>query len=243
MNLIVDKLHVSGLDQGQGQVALILHGWGNDHRTLKRLSDGLPSYRVVAPDLPGFGGSQPPSSAWDTRQYAQFIADLLVKLDIKQVDLLIGHSFGGRISLELAGRKMIDIKRLVLIASHGLPEPASVKGKGLAALAKVGKIMPVRVRQAAARRVGSADYQAAQGVMKETFKQVITQDATTQAKSVTIPTLLIYGANDETTPPGMARKLSELIGGSQLEIVADAGHHPHIDQPQKVLRLIQEFTS
>lgn len=241
MNLIVDGLHISGLDQGQGPVALLLHGWGNDHRALIPVAGGLKGYRVIIPDLPGFGGSQPPNEAWGVEGYAQFCRDLLAKLAVDKIDVLIGHSFGGRISLVLAGEKMLPIEKMVLLSSHGLPESSSPKLSMLKALAKVGRLAPKPIRRVAARKLASTDFLEARGIMKEVFKRVIAQDATSQASAVDCPTLLIYGERDSVTPPDMGRRLHGLIAGSQLELIEEAGHHPHEHDIGRVNQLIRKF--
>jgi len=241
MNLVVDNLHVSGLDEGSGKAALLLHGWGNDHDTFEGVASQLKGYRVIAPDLPGFGTSQPPPEAWGAEEYARFVVELLDKLEVKKVDLLIGHSFGGRIAVVLAGDKLVSIGKLVLLASHGLPEPKTAKGMGVGLLARFGRAAPASIRRPIGARLASADYRAATGVMQEVFKKVISQDATRQAKLIACPTLLIYGSKDTTTPPELARRFQNLIPGSKLSILADAGHHVHQDQPAQTLKLIKDF--
>lgn len=241
MNLIVRGLHVAGSDSGHGPVALLLHGWGTDHTSLMNLAPTLAGYRVLAPDLPGFGGSQPPTEAWDVVAYAKFVIDLLEKAGIQELDLLLGHSFGGRIALELVGRDMLKPKKLVLLASHGLPEKLTPRQKALAAGARFGKLLPQSLRQRIGGRFGSPDYRATSGVMRQIFKNVIAQDATNSARNIHVPTLFIYGAVDDTTPPSMGHALHERVEGSRLEVVDQAGHYVQIDQPEVVNQLVKEF--
>lgn len=241
MNLVVDDLHVRGSDEGSGKAALLLHGWGNDHSSFNGLAETLSGYRLIAPDLPGFGGSQPPPSAWGVADYAQFVSHLLDKLEIKRLDLLIGHSFGGRIALELAGSGRLEPGKLVLMSSHGLPEPRTAKSVGIGLLARLGKVLPASVRGRFGAKLASADYQAASGVMRDVLKKVISQDATERARAINLPTLLIYGSEDEVTPPAMGRRLAGLINGAELAIVPEAGHFVHLEQPTRTGRLIKDF--
>lgn len=239
--MIVNGLHISGVDQGKGPVALLLHGWGNDHKALLLIASELKGYRVIIPDLPGFGGSQPPKEAWGVEEYAQFCLDLLAKLEVDKIDILIGHSFGGRISLVLAGQNMLPIEKMILLSSHGLPEPSNPKASMLKLLAKIGKLAPAPLRRAAGRRLASTDFLKSSGIMREVFKRVITQDATGQARAVGCPTLLIYGEQDNVTPPDMGRRLHSLIAGSQLELIEGAGHHPQEHDIERVNQLIRKF--
>ena len=241
MNIIVNGLHVTGRDEGAGGTILLLHGWGNDHTVFDALSKELTGFRIIAPDLPGFGGSQPPQEPWDVDRYAEFVKGMLAKLDISKVDALIGHSFGGRIGLVLAGKHLLDIDKLVLLASHGLPETATLKGSAISTAAKIGKIMPSGIRNKVGKRWRSADYSAAEGVMKDTFKLVINQDATDEAKAISSETLLIYGSDDSTTPLEMGQQLHSLINGSRMEIIEGGGHHLLSDSPAQAARIIKEF--
>lgn len=241
MNFIVRGLHVAGSDSGRGPVALLLHGWGTDHSSLRSIAPALTNYRIVAPDLAGFGASQPPTEAWDIVAYAKFVVDLLEKAGIRDVDILLGHSFGGRIALELVGRDMLEPKKLILLSSHGLPERLTVRQKALTAGARLGKLLPQSLRQRVGARLGSPDYRATSGVMRQIFKNVIAQDATDSARNIRVPTLFIYGAADDTTPPSMGRALHELVEGSRLEVIGQAGHYVQVDQPEVVNRFVKEF--
>lgn len=248
MQLIVDGLHITGSDTGKGPVALLLHGWGSDHKTFTPLLPALAGYRVVAPDLPGFGGSQPPPEAWSVRDYAEFTSSLLKKLKITEVDLLIGHSFGGRISLEMLGLNLVPCRQAVLLASHGLPESASLKRSSVKILAKTGKVLtaawPESTRNTLRRRLyrlaGSEDYLNS-GVMKDTFVKIINQDATELASQIKSPVKLIYGDQDQTTPIRLGQRLEQLIPAAKLVVVSGAGHYVHIDQPQAVMSELNQL--
>jgi len=241
MDVIVNGLHVKGANIGRGPVALLLHGWGGDHKTILDLKSALPGHRIVAPDLPGFGGSQLPSEAWGVERYGEFIADLLDKLKIKQVDIIIGHSFGGRIALELVGNGRVIPNKLILLASHGLPERRSLGSRLLGLAANIGHVLPPTWRSAVGRRFRSEDYRATAGIMSQVFLNVIAQDATKAAGRIKTDTLLVYGLDDKTTPTDMGRRFNDLITGSRLELVEQAGHYVHLDQPQRVGELIKEF--
>lgn len=241
MDVIVNGLHVKGTDSGRGPVALLLHGWGGDHKTIVDLKSALPGHRIIAPDLPGFGGSQPPGEAWGIERYGEFIIDLLHKLNVKQTDILVGHSFGGRIALDLVGNGRATPNQLILLASHGLQERRTLGSRLLGLAANLSHVLPAAWRTAVGRRFRSEDYQATTGVMSQVFLNVIAQDATQAASRIQTKTLLIYGLDDKTTPPDMGRRFNRLIVGSRLELVEGAGHYVHLDQPERVAKLIKEF--
>lgn len=139
-------------------------------------------------------------------------------------------------------------KKLILLASHGLPEPKTLRSTVSTLLAKLGKagtfFLPEGIKSKLRRRLysfaGSDDYLNS-GVMRETFLRVIKQDVSEQASSITASTLLLYGENDTTTPPALGRRLAELIPSSKLIVIPEAGHHIHLDQSQKVIRYITEW--
>lgn len=243
MNLIVQNLHVAGQDSGKGPAVLFLHGWGTDHKSLLSLTPVFGSYRVIAPDLPGFGGTEAPPVAWSVSDYAVFVRELLDKLNIEKINVVIGHSFGGRIAIQLLGNGLIAADKVVLLASHGLPESKNTRSNTLNLLARVAKVLPASWRERAGSRFRSDDYRATNGVMRQVFQKVITQDGSKSASQITIPTLLIYGQQDTTTPPAMGLQFKQLIKGSQIEVIAQAGHYVYLDQPEQVNRLIKEFIS
>jgi pimeloyl-ACP methyl ester carboxylesterase len=77
--------------------------------------------------------------------------------------------------------------------------------------------------------------------MQETFKQTVRQDVQEEASQLKLPTLLIYGQNDRATPPLYGEIYQQLIKGAKLQIVPDAGHFVHHDQPAQSMELIREF--
>ena len=79
--------------------------------------------------------------------------------------------------------------------------------------------------------------------MQETFKNIVSEDVSDDAKNITIPTLLIYGQQDDQTPPTIGLKYHELIQGSDIEIVGNAGHFVQLDQSQIVGDIIRKFIS
>ncbi|GAC1500147.1 MAG: hypothetical protein NVS1B10_03500 [Candidatus Saccharimonadales bacterium] len=75
----------------------------------------------------------------------------------------------------------------------------------------------------------------------ETFKKTVAQDVQSDAKNIKIPTLLIYGQNDDAVPVADGRHYNHLIMDSKLEVLAGSGHFVHIDKTQEVNKLITEF--
>ena len=143
----------------------------------------------------------------------------------------VGHSFGGRVGIQLASRHPDAVSRAGLIAAAGLPrqrsglEQARLKGrvwtyKALKRLAPLAGVSEDDLR----RRFGSADYQNA-GAMRDIFLEVIREDLTDVARRITCPVHLIYGAADTETPPEIGERLARLIPGANLTVLDGLDHY------------------
>jgi pimeloyl-ACP methyl ester carboxylesterase len=241
MQLIVNNLVTSYSLVGEGPVVVFLHGWGADGENLRSLAPAFPKHQCLLLDLPGFGGSQTPPGAWGVSEYAAFVRAALQKLDIEHVRAVCGHSFGGRIALELVGSGGLVPDKLILLSSHGLPEPKTNKTRLTELLARLSRPLPKRWRRAVGARLASADYAATSGVMRDVFKKVIVQNVKETARQITVPTLLVYGQDDEVTPVAFGQQLAQIITGAQLSIIPAAGHYVYLDQPKLVKQQIGAF--
>lgn len=247
---IVDGVDTRFRDSGgAGQSVLLLHGWGDTLATFDALIGELGSKRFVRLDLPGFGGSELPSEPWDVSRYAAFVRHFLDKLGIAEPDILVGHSFGGRIAIKGVASGLFRPKRLVLVASAGAAARGGARRRVFSLLAKAGKLLTVfppfslfkeRLRRRLYETAGSADYLRA-GSMRETFSNVVRENLVADATKIRIPTLLIWGEQDTETPLAEARVLERAISGSRLAIVPGAGHFVQRDRPRETVERIRAF--
>ena len=182
-------------------------------------------------DLPGFGDAPRPPSAWDTSEYADlvqaYIADRL-----QGPVVLVGHSFGARISLRLAARKLDQVRAIVLMAAPGLPllpfSRAAFRRLGIRSLRRALHVLsPITGPDLLAwhtARFGSKDYLAA-GALKDVLVRVVNEDLTSSARAVECPVLLLWGAEDRETPPSLAHRFAELMNGrATLELLPHKDH-------------------
>jgi pimeloyl-ACP methyl ester carboxylesterase len=250
MQVVVDSLLTHYEVQGKGKIVLLLHGWGDSAAGFSGLGKSLAKhFRVVAIDLPGFGGTEAPKDVWGLDEYAQFVAHFLQKVELKQPYLLVGHSNGGAIALRGLGSGVLQADKLVLLASAGIRGVYKGRVKALRYLTKFGKALtmplPKRVKNKLRRTVYhtvGSDMLVAEH-LQETFKKVVTDDVRADASRLTLPALLIYGEEDEATPVWFGRTLHELIPGSNLEILPEASHFVHHDRPAEVTKAIEEFAA
>jgi pimeloyl-ACP methyl ester carboxylesterase len=238
----------------------MLHGWGRSLGALRPLGELLASSvktssKIVLIDLPGFGLSPLPHEAsndgggWGTFEYAERIKRFLDQSGIKSC-ILIGHSFGGRISVQLASYYPDLIKGVVLIGSHGLKRKrAPIEHARVRLISLSGKLAKridgtVGTRLFAhyfAPRFGSADYKAA-GDLRKTLVKTVNEDLSNAASKITAPTLLLWGQDDKQTPLDLAYSFRALIADSELHIFPQKGHEPFNDVGAHLLaRYIETF--
>lgn len=248
MKTIIQNLAVEYQDEGEGKVILFLHGWQDNLRTFDAITQFLTrNYRVVRLDCPGFGESETPKETWDLDNYVEFVKNFIQKLNI-QVDVLVGHSFGGRIAIKGAATNNLQPAKIILINSAGIAKGKTLRNSVLKVIAKIGNILisiPLfvfwkgKLREKFYKYIGS-DYLNA-GAMRETFLKIIAEDLSGSAKKINIPTLLIWGENDTETPLSDGKLFSQIIPNSKLEIINNTGHFVHQEKPKEVAKLIQKF--
>ncbi|MBI5405311.1 MAG: alpha/beta hydrolase [Candidatus Kerfeldbacteria bacterium] len=247
MTTIINNTAIEYLEDGRGPVILMLHGWGDSMATFDRLADQLATkFRVVRLDLPGHGRSQVPAEPWNLDHYVELVAAFIKKLGL-DVELLVGHSFGGRIAIKGLADHRLRSPRTVLIASAGLRRSSPQRWPFMA-IAKVGKwltavppLRSIRSRLQAKlyRRAGSEYLDA--GPLRPTFLNIVREDLSGAAQQIDIPALLIWGERDDATPLADGRRLAGLIPRSRLLVIPDASHFVHQEQPDRVATAIEQF--
>jgi len=248
MQAMVDGLLTNYSVEGKGDTILLTHGWGSNTESLKNIANDLSrGYRTVTLDLPGMGLTEAPSSPWTLDDFSNFIASFLAKIKVKDLKAIIGHSNGGAIAIKTIEGNKIPIEKLVLISSSGVRDTDKAKKILTKAVAKVGKNAIKALPESVQKKTKHKFYSAigSEGLMlpemEQTFRNVVNEDIQGLTKSITQPTLLIYGDQDESTPPSYGRKLAGHIKSSRFEIIKGAGHFPQLDSPQEVLSLINTF--
>ena len=104
MQTTINGLNINYLDAGKGDLVCLLHGWGAKAELFEGIIPVLAhKYHVVAPNLPGFGGSDEPPEVWSVDDYADFVVEFLRQFNADKV-ILLGHSYGGRIIIKLSNR-------------------------------------------------------------------------------------------------------------------------------------------
>ncbi len=247
MKTIVNGLAVEYSDQGEGLVILMLHGWADTMHTFDVVVRELTLFRIIRLDLPGFGKSERPHDIWGVGEYATFVHDFLAKIQVRSY-VLIGHSFGGRIAIKGVGTGVLEPEKLILIASAGIAKERGFKNEMLRIVAKGGKALSLippfsayrqQMRKRLYQSIGS-DYFAA-GSMRDIFLKVVGEDLLPYAANINIPTLMIWGRKDGSTPLSDGERIHAAIKGSHINIIDGASHFVHQENPEEVSRLMREF--
>ncbi|MCB9461577.1 MAG: alpha/beta hydrolase [Anaerolineaceae bacterium] len=249
--IILNGLNVAEAIIGKGQPLVMLHGWGASIDLVWPLAEQFAplGYQIYALDLPGFGQSDEPPSAWSVFDYANSVVDYLDHHQLDQI-FLFGHSFGGRLSLILGAEHGQRIKKIVLADSAGIVTTAPLTKrlrlntyKSIRdGLYKIGaKNTADQLRAAYNAKYGSSDLQATSGVMRETFIKVVNQDLQDYAKRVKPSTLLIWGDQDEDTPLSYAQTFEKLIPDAGLVVHKGAGHYSYLDRLPETVRIMDYF--
>lgn len=250
---------------GSGPSIVLLHGVFQDGTTWSPVARELaPGFRVVMPDLPGFGESEMPPPArypYGIDALSEAVTDLFAGLAIGQA-ALVGQGLGAAIAIALVARRPELVSRLVLVGAQCYgPEPglgqrmlvAPVLGSmvlkqmlgrsGFRALYRdvlLGPDSPVGVDR--------IDYYydrfsppAARGAVHATLRATRdTRQVVAQLARIHKPTLVIWGRHDQLYPAGYGQRLARDLRGSGFELL-DAGHLVHEERPIEVARSIAAF--
>jgi pimeloyl-ACP methyl ester carboxylesterase len=242
---------------GEGTPLLLLHGFPHD-RSLWRpqLAGGLAGVRCIAPDLPGFGESDP-IEAHSLDAWADWAAALLDTLEIPRA-IVGGLSMGGYLTFALWRRHPGRIGALVLAATKAGADTdegrtkrremkALVEREGVAPAAErmmpgmVGKtsreIRPEVVTEldAMMRRASPAAVAAALDAL------MARPDSTPTLGTIDVPTLILCGDEDVLTPLAESQAMHAAIAGSELGVLRGAGHVCNVEDPATFNGLLSRF--
>lgn len=231
---------------GSGKNLILLHGWKQDVSTWHPIVDLLKDdFKLWMIDLPGFGKSDIPEKTWQVSNFAETVSLFIKDLKIKE-PILLGHSLGGNVSLKLAIKYPDLLNKLILEDSSGIRPKSNLKNSFSLTAAKIFNFLVPNIgniKEKARRKfynqIGS-DYLDA-GELKETFKNIINEDLSSEVSKIKTETLIIWGERDQEVPVSLAKKLYQLIKNSDLEILEGIGHFPHLENPKLFAHYVKEF--
>jgi len=235
---------------------LILHGWGGSSDSWIEVQKILSKngYRVITPDFPGFGKSLTPSIPWGIKDYTELVLNFIKETNLEALSggqfFLLGHSFGGRISVKLAVDFPEKIKGLILCDAAGIRPKMGFKTFTIFWLARIGNAIfspkPLARFKDSIRNVFYAflrhkDYVKAKGVMRQTIIKILEDDLSPELPKIKAKTLIVWGEADKIVPLKYGKIFKEKIADSELEVIPKIGHSPHIEVPTKLAAIILNF--
>jgi pimeloyl-ACP methyl ester carboxylesterase len=258
--------------KAQGAPLVFVHGLGGSWPNwLEQLPVFAVSHRVVAPDLPGFGHSPMPRERISISGYARVLDGVMDALEIDAA-VVVGNSMGGFTAAELAIAFPQRVERLMLAAPAGISSYANAQALRAAAVvrrlrpllaAQMGWLS-AHADAVARRRVGriatlsGIAYHAEQlpatlvaemlrGAGKPGFVEALeanlNYDFRDRLPEIACPTLIVWGNRDRVLPVRDADVYTELIPGARKVILADTGHVPMLERPQRFNELLEAFLS
>lgn len=246
----IEGIDINYIIEGKGKNVLVLHGWGANIDTILPIVNILKEdFKVFAIDLPGFGKSQIPKEVFDSKDYARIVKGFIDKMKIDKVTL-IGHSFGGKISILLGAYYPELIEKIVLIDSAGLIPKRTLKYYLKVYSFKVLRSIYKSIffwqdnknkMERFYKRFGSTDYKNADGIMRRILVKVVNENLRPMLKNIQCPTLLIWGDEDKDTPLYMGKIMENEIDDSGLVVLKGAGHYSYLDDFNKFAIVLRVF--
>ncbi|SFE84069.1 alpha/beta fold hydrolase [Alteribacillus iranensis] len=248
MNIDIDGVNVHYRVSGEGVPVVLLHGWGANIQAFAPVHQFLEKhFKVWSIDFPGFGESQEPPEPWTVGDYTNMLEKFLTHLNIEK-PILIGHSFGGRVSIKYASRK--PVRKVILVDSAGIKPKRKpkyyVKVYTYKTFKKLLKLPVIRnyeqeILTKVKGKLGSADYKNVSGVMQQTMVKVVNEDLRHHLPHIKAPTLLVWGEKDEATPVEDGKIMEEMIPDAGLVVLDNAGHYSYLDKRNEFLVIIDSF--
>ncbi|MBR6510568.1 MAG: alpha/beta hydrolase [Clostridia bacterium] len=250
MYINIDGLNIEYTEQGSGIPVLLLHGWNSSFDVYKGIMSALSDRcRLVAVNFPGCGNSDTMEKPWKLEDYCDFVLKFMKELNLEN-PILIGHSHGGRTILKMAAESMVNPPKIVLLDSAGLIPKKSFKQKFRAKSFKAIKwslSLPIiknyseGLLEKARNHYGSADYNAAPLVLRQTMVSLVNTDLRDIISNIKSPTLLIWGENDTATPLSDAKIIESLIPDAGLCVIKGAGHYSFCENPYQAHAILRSF--
>lgn len=239
MRINVKSIYINYIQYGEGKDIVLLHGWGQNIEMMKPLGEKLSKkFRITILDLPGFGESSEPTTSLTIYDYNDILEEFLEKLKIKN-PILIGHSFGGRISIVYASKNKVE--KLVLFGSPCIvrEKKPSVKVKFLKFMKKVPLIN--KLEGFAKKHIGSRDYKSASDMMRKILVNTVNADLSANCKKIKCPTLLIWGENDTEVSVEEAQEIEKMIDDAGLIVLPNSTHYAYLENLNHVTNILKKF--
>lgn len=224
------------------QTLYVLHGWTYSTRTWTRFVTelGEKGYEVVLLAIPGLTAPLP--RPFDMNEYTTWLSEVLPSSPV----ILMGHSFGGKLSIAFAANYPSRVKALILESSSGVVDHTLLARSKRAIFGMAAKMLspfkdtPLRVLLY--KCIGEKDYlETPNDMVRKTMANTVGVDCLPLAGRLKIPTLIVWGEHDRITPLWMGSTLASKISTSTLKVIDSARHTPHHTHTSQVTELVSQF--
>jgi pimeloyl-ACP methyl ester carboxylesterase len=243
-----DGLTVRIDERGSGRPILVLHGGGGP-QTVSGFAGALSRRaHVLVPTHPGFAGEPRPEWFDSVDDLAITYLDLIERLDLREV-MVIGSSLGGWIAAEMAVRDTTRLSNIVLVDAAGI----QVEGHPIADVFPLtpDELFALSFHNPAAFRIDPTTLSPEQvAVTAANFQALKVYDQgqgmgdpklRRRLARVRIPALVVWGESDGVVDPEYGRAYAQALPNARFELIPEAGHLPQIEQPARLLALVEEF--
>ncbi len=230
--ILSDNLTYSQVNSENPKICF-LHGWGGESNNWKNISG---EFESIALDIPGFGKSVPFEKSFSPKTYAEYLIDIIPD----SVEIIVGHSYGGRIAVHLSRLK--KYKKIVVIAS---PLVKVDKTKDSISIFKVYKfihklnLISDEKLEKIKKKYGSEDYKNANKYLRDTLVMAVNDDLVQILPKIDTHVDLIYGEYDTTVLPQNGTTANKIIPDSDLTILPKENHFCLNSSKEKIIEIIK----
>jgi 3-oxoadipate enol-lactonase len=255
----MDRLFANGTvnaaQSGKGPALFLLHSLLSDRASFDAIVPRLArSFRVIVPELPGFGAS--PAAGGGLTGVADRMAEAVSDAANGEDAIVLGNGYGGFVALQMAIRHPGVAARLILADSGAaFSEPGRAAFRNMAAASKANGLQAIT--DVAMRRLFAPEFQARHPDLMRDRREAFLRtdpdvfhaaclalaelDLRGELGRVKIPVLVLVGEHDEATPPPMSHELASGLPNARLKIIPGCAHVPQLQSPELFLDAIADF--
>ena len=230
--ILSDNLTYSQVNSENPKICF-LHGWGGESSNWKNISG---EFESIALDIPGFGKSVPFEKSFSPKTYAEYLIDIIPD----SVEIIVGHSYGGRIAVHLSRLK--KFKKIVVIASPLLKVDKTKDSisifKFYKFIHKLNLISDEKLEKIK-KKYGSEDYKNANKYLRDTLVMAVNDDLVQILPKIDTHVDLIYGEYDTTVLPQNGTTANKIIPDSDLTILPKENHFCLNSSKEKIIEIIK----
>ncbi len=242
---------------GTGDTIIMLHGFGGSKDNWLRFAKYFtPNYRVIIPDLPGFGESSKPQDAkYDIMSQVERLNLFVKELKLTKFNI-VGNSMGGEIAGNYAATYPEMVKTLALFDSAGVHSPiksefASLLGKGVNPLVvkdekgyeellEFTSVKPLKLPSVIKNYLAKQAIKAAP-LNEKIFNEIGKTELQGKLNKIKAPTLIVWGDSDKVINVSAVQIFKKNIKGSESVIIKECGHLPMLEKPQETASAYKDF--